>query len=87
MIVHKINNLKKKDIPLYYRNEYEGLGEIEISSGEFLTVPLEFTVEIKPTGERVVSVKVKQRIDYPLLPLIKAIKEKVIIMERNGELR
>jgi hypothetical protein len=87
MTVHKINNLKKKDIPLYYRNEYEGLGEIEISAGEFLTIPLEFTVEIKPTGERVVSVKVKQRIDYPLLPLIKAIKEKVIIMEKNGELR
>ena len=87
MKVHSIDQLTRKDIPLYYRNEYEGLGYIEFSTGERRRVPLEFTVEIKPTGERVVEVKLKERVDYPLLPIIHALKEKIKILERNGELR
>ena len=87
MKVHGIEQLTKKDIPLYYRNEYEGLGDLEYSSGERLRVPLEFTVEIKPTGERIIAVKLKERIDYPLLPVLRALKEKIKILESNGDLR
>jgi hypothetical protein len=87
MKVHGIEQLTKKDIPLYYRNEYEGLGDLEYPTGERLRVPLEFTVEIKPTGERVIAVKLKERIDYPLLPVLRALKEKIRILESNGDLR
>jgi hypothetical protein len=87
MKVHGIEQLTKKDIPLYYRNEYEGLGDLEYPTGERLRVPLEFTVEIKPTGERVIAVKLKERIDYPLLPVLRALKEKIKILESNGDLR
>jgi hypothetical protein len=87
MKVHGIEQLTKKDIPLYYRNEYEGLGDLEFPTGERLRVPLEFTVEIKPTGERVIAVKLKERIDYPLLPVLRALKEKIKILESNGDLR
>ena len=87
MKVHGIEELTKKDIPLYYRNEYEGLGDLEYPTGERLRVPLEFTIEIKPTGERVIAVKLKERIDYPLLPVLRALKEKIRILESNGDLR
>jgi len=87
MKVHSIDQLTRKDIPLYYRSEYEGIGNIEFSTGEIRRVPLDFTVEIKPTGERVVAVKLKERINYPLLPIIRALKEKIKILEKNGELR
>jgi hypothetical protein len=87
MKVHGIEQLTKKDIPLYYRNEYEGLGDLEYPTGKRLRVPLEFTVEIKPTGERVIAVKLKERIDYPLLPVLRALKEKIRILESNGDLR
>jgi len=87
MKVHGIDQLTKKDIPLYYRNEYEGLGDLEYPTGERLRVPLEFTVEIKPTGERVIAVKLKERIDYPLLPVLRALKERIKILESNGDLR
>ncbi len=86
MKVHSIDQLIRKDTPLYYRNEYEGLGNLEFPTGERRRVPLEFTVEIKPTGERAVTVKLKERINYPLLPVIHALKEKIKILERSGEL-
>lgn len=87
MKVYSIDQLKKKDIPLYYRNEYEGWGDIEFTAGDRRQIPLEFTIEIKPTGERVIDVKLKDRIDYPLLPVIRALKEKIRILEENGDLR
>ena len=87
MKIHGIEQLTKKDIPLYYRNEYEGLGDMEFPTGDRVCIPLEFSVEIKPTGERAVSVKIKDRIDYPLLPIIKALKEKILLLEKDGALR
>ncbi|MDF1569456.1 MAG: hypothetical protein RQ801_09470 [Spirochaetaceae bacterium] len=87
MKLHGIEQLTKKDIPLYYRNEYEGLGDLEFVLGDRRRVPLEFSVEIKPTGERVVNVRIRDRIDYPLLPVIRAIKAEVLIMEKDGKLR
>jgi len=87
MKIHGIDQLTKKDIPLYYRNEYEGWGDIEFSSGSRQQIPLKFTVEIKPTGERVIDVKIKEWIDYPLVPVIRALKEKIKLLEENGDLR
>jgi hypothetical protein len=87
MKLHGIDQLTKKDIPLYYRNEYEGLGDLEFVLGDRRRVPLEFSVEIKPTGERLVNVRIKDRIDYPLLPVIRAIKAEILIMEKDGKLR
>ena len=78
MIVHGIEQLTKKDIPLYYRNEYEGLGDLEFPLGERRRVPVEFSVEIKPDGQRIVVVKVKDRLDYPLMPVIRALKETIL---------
>jgi len=87
MKVHGIDQLTKKDIPLYYRNEYEGWGDIEFSADTRRQIPLEFTVEILPTGERVIDVKLKERIDYPLVPVIRALKEKIKFLEENGNLK
>lgn len=87
MKVHGINNLTKKDIPLYYRNDYEGVGDVELPPGGRRLIPIEFTVEMKPTGDKVIDVKLKEQIDYPLLPLVRALKETIKNMESNGELR
>jgi hypothetical protein len=87
MKVHGISQLKKKDTPLYYRNEYEGIGDLEFTSGIRREVPLQFTVEMLPTGERMVDVRLTDRIDYPLIPVIRALKDTISRLEQNGELR
>ena len=86
MVVHGIDELIKKDIPLYYRNEYEGVGDLELL-GERRRVPVAFSVEIKPDGERIVAVRVKEKLDYPLLPIVRALKETIFAMEKDGRLR
>ena len=86
MTVQRIDQLTKKDIPLYYRNEYTGLAVLEIL-GNRLSVPIDFSVEVKSTGERVINVRLSERIDYPLLPVIRLLKEKISIMEKDGSLR
>ena len=86
MVVHGIDELIKKDIPLYYRNEYEGMGDLEYL-GERHRVPVAFSVEIKPDGERIVAVRVKEKLDYPLLPIVRALKETIFSMEKDGRLR
>jgi len=55
--------------------------------GDRLQVPLEFSIEIKPTGERHIVVKLKNRISYPLMPVIRALKEEIRALERSGRLR
>ena len=87
MTVHGIDELIKKDIPLYYRNEYEGTGDLEFLNGSRRRIPLAFSVEIKPDGERIVAVKVKEKLDYPLLPVVRALKETILSMEKDGLLR
>lgn len=87
MIIHGIDQLTKKDIPLYYRNEYAGLGDMEFPGGERKSIPLEFTVEIKPTGERVIAVTLKDRIEYPLVPVIRELKNRIGELEKDGKLR
>ncbi len=87
MRVHGIEQLKKKDIPLYYRNEYEGFGDLELRSGDRRQIALSFSVEIKPSGEREIAVQLKDRIDYPLLPVISALKDEIRLLEKNGKLR
>lgn len=87
MIVHSIEQIIKKDIPLYYRNEYSGLAILESPQGERQEAAIEFSVEIQPTGDRVINVKVKERINYPLIPVIKVLKETILVMEKEGLLR
>jgi len=61
--------------------------DIEFSTGSRQQIPMEFVIEIKPTGERDIDVKLKERIDYPLVPVIRALKEKIKALEENGDLR
>ncbi len=86
MKVHGIEQISKKDIPLYYRNEYSGICRLDIMGDQQL-VPIEFSVEIQPTGDRVIDVRFLEKIDYPLVPVIKALKETIRSMEKDGLLR
>ena len=85
MKVIEIHDIIRKDVPIYYRRIYSGVATLELL-GRRLEKHIEFAVEIKPTGSKEISVTVQDDIDYPLLPLIKQLKEFVNAMERSGTL-
>lgn len=85
MVIRTVENLVKKDIPLHYRNEYEALGVIDVTDFR-LRVPFSFSVEINASGEREIELQVLETIDYPLVPIVQGLKERIRAMEKDGKL-
>jgi hypothetical protein len=85
MKVLGIRDIVRKDVPIYYRRVYSGTAVLEFLGQEFVK-RIEFAVEIKPTGSKDISVSLTEDIDYPLVPLLKSLRDFVQAMERSGAL-
>ncbi|MBP5158607.1 MAG: hypothetical protein K6G18_11155 [Treponema sp.] len=82
----EIKSISKDDGYIYYINRYKATAVIEYLSKE-ATFPFSFYVEINPLGMRSYHVNDLPRdLDYPLLPIRKALKEYIIKMDKNREL-
>jgi hypothetical protein len=68
-----IKDIIRKDVPIYYRLLYTGVAVIQLTKGT-ADYRIDFTVEIKPTGLKEISVTFLDNIEYPLLPVIKELK-------------
>lgn len=86
MKVLQIKNIDKKDIPLHYRNEYFGSALIELNSSTQLEKKITFTIERGATGMVDISVEFLEEIDYPLLPIMKTLKDYIGELDKKGEL-
>jgi len=73
MKVVAIKDIIRKDVPIYYRLLYTGVAVIELAKGAG-NYRIDFTIEIKPTGLKEISVTFLDNLEYPLLPVIKEIK-------------
>jgi hypothetical protein len=85
MKVFGIHDIVRKDVPIYYRRIYTGVASLELL-GQHVEKKIEFAVEIKPTGAKEISVTMRDDVDYPLVPLLKALREAVLKMETAGAL-
>lgn len=79
-----INNITKKQSPIYYRNEFSAKSSFTLRDSEPVDIPINFSVEMAPTGEKTIEVKVSEKIDYPLVPVLRKLKEEIISMEKKG---
>ena len=73
MKVVSIKDVVRKDVPIYYRLLYTGVAVIELAKGAG-NYRIDFTIEIKPTGQKEISVTFLDNLEYPLLPVIKELK-------------
>ncbi|MFP4178958.1 MAG: hypothetical protein ACLFNZ_08175 [Spirochaetaceae bacterium] len=87
MKVLEIHNIEKKDIPLYYRNEYTGKAVLEYGPHK---VPeeksVEFILERSATGAVDISARFLDQINYPLLPALKVLKNYIRELDQKGKL-
>jgi hypothetical protein len=81
MKVVSIKDIIRKDVPIYYRLLYTGVAVIELTKGS-ADYRIDFTVEIKPTGLKEISVTFLDNIEYPLIPVIKELK---VIIDKMHE--
>ena len=85
MKVITIKDITRKDVPIYYRLLYTGVAVIELTKGQE-NYRIDFAVEIKPTGQKEITVSFLDEIDYPLIPVIKELKLFIHTMHSNGAL-
>ena len=85
MRVITIKDIVRKDVPIYYRLLYTGVAAIELTkgTGEYR---IDFSIEIKPTGQKEIGVSFLDAVDYPLIPVTKELKSFIDTMHTNGTL-
>ena len=85
MKIREIKNIERKDVPIYYRRLFTGVLEIELL-GKILERNIDFTIETMPTGLNQVSVTIAEPLDYPLVPLLRELKQFISALDENGGL-
>lgn len=85
MRVLEINHIVRKDVPIYYRRLYSGNAVLELVNKP-VEIPVEFQIEHKPTGQTEINVKLLQKVDYPLVPLMKEVKNFIGALDADGKL-
>ncbi|MFO7729589.1 MAG: hypothetical protein R6V86_02380 [Spirochaetia bacterium] len=86
MKVIEIKDITKKNIPLHYRNEFKGSAVFEYLPQKQEESPVEFTLEHAANGDIDVSVRILNKINYPLLPALKSLKAHIRYLEKQGKL-
>lgn len=86
MKLSEISNIVKKDVPLHYRNEYTANAIFNLAEGKTLSRRIEFVVEMSPIGSKDIRINFVDPIDYPLVPVLKSLKEEISILDRKGSL-
>jgi hypothetical protein len=85
MKVVTVKDIVRKDIPIYYRLLYTGVASLELNK-DAEDYRIDFSIEIKPTGQKEITVSFLDKVDYPLIPVIKELKLYIDAMHSNGTL-
>jgi hypothetical protein len=85
MKVLSINEIIRKDVPIYYRRLFSGVAVIELIK-EPVERRIDFSIETKPTGTKQIDITFIDTIDYPLIPLTRELKQFINQLDANGGL-
>jgi len=69
MVVSKLEDIERKESHIYYMQDFTATMIYSVV-GKEKKGRIAFSIEHKPTGEMVISVRFIDDIDYPLLPVI-----------------
>jgi hypothetical protein len=85
MKIVKLKDMIRKDVPIYYRKLYTSVAVIELNNKP-IDYRIDFSIEIKPTGQREVNITFIDAVDYPLVPVIKELKQYISELDFAGGL-
>ncbi len=85
MTVLDIKDISTEDAYIYYRKTYLGTAILELQSDP-IEVPIKFLIETEPTGKKNIEVNLKKDILYPVLPVVKEIKKRILSISDSGKL-
>ncbi|MDE5898216.1 MAG: hypothetical protein K2H09_02970 [Treponemataceae bacterium] len=85
MKVLALQNLMREEGHIYYRRKFTGEAQIQIP-GNTLQASVAFCIETSPLGTKDVEIEVGNAINYPLLPIKKALKQFILEEDQEGKL-
>lgn len=85
MTVLGISDITRKENFIYYRREFKAQALIDLP-GKKHSGEIEFTIETAPTGKKEISVTILDSVDYPLIPIMRNLKEYIKNLDSSGEL-
>jgi hypothetical protein len=80
MKIITLKDMIRKDVPIYYRKLYTSVAVIELNN-KTNEYRIDFSMEIKPTGQKEFNVNFIDAVDYPLIPLTKELKQYIAELE------
>ena len=85
MKVLEISSIGVEDNLIYYRRNYTAIAKIDFLSKQE-DVQISFTREVDPFGRKTITLNYPYgtNFDYPVLPVTKSIKEKILSMDSEG---
>lgn len=85
MKVVELRELSRRESPVHYIKELTAVAVIEWNDKRSES-DIAITLEHKPVGQPEVHIHLLESVDWPALPVIHAIKEYVVQLERAGKL-
>lgn len=81
----ELSDISRTDSPVFYRRHYQALAVVE-HSGTTERVPVGFVIEHSPTTDAQIQARIEGQLNYPRVPVLRAVKSYVRDLERQGAL-
>lgn len=85
MEVLELKNVERAPGAIYYIRRYKAIASIKLPT-EIVDSPIEFCIEMGPFGNKEIDIDILGQVNYPALPLTKALKESILKLDDNGTL-
>ena len=85
MRILELKNLYREEGYIYYMRKFSGVALIQIP-GDTLQAPVSFSIETSPFGTKTIDIEVSSTLNYPLLPIKKALETFIITEDNEGRL-
>ena len=83
MVVRDIKNITQKRMLISYRREYHADAWVALHNKEVTPYKIEFSVEMTPLGSNIIRVKLLEDLEYPLVPLLNELKQRIVALDSN----
>ena len=85
MRILELRNLNREEGYIYYRRNFTGTAVIEIP-GSTLETPVSFCIEMNPFGAKTIEIDIENTLNYPVLPVKKALNDFILLQDAEGVL-
>ena len=85
MRVIELQNLEREDVQIFYIRKYAATAVLDLNACT-TNIGIEFSIEMNPLGCKEFTLSIKDKIDYPLIPIRKSILDYITNLEVEGKL-